>query len=159
VFTRTLFLGHDLAHVLVSLLQNSFSTTTRQKKNFSTSKCNIYQAYHSPDWTKFAVSTQSPSFFGGANAFFLKKNLASHYMHKKKIIAENMYNVFATKRYSSDTRKNEKSHWNLKVAANQEPVCLSSGSSSASRFRTGEAGAAPNGGRLHEESSCRWAPA
>ena len=162
VFTRTLCLCHDLAHVLVTLFQNNFSTTPRQKqktKNFSTSKCNVYQAYHSPDWTKFAVSTQSPSFFGGANAFFLKKNLASHYMHKKKIIAENMYNVFATKRYSSDTRKNEKSHWNLKVAANQEPVCLSSGSSSASRFRTGEAGAAPNGGRLHEESSCRWAPA
>ena len=56
-----------------------------------------------------------------------------------------MYNVFAIKRYSSDTRKNEKSHWNLKVAANQEPVCLSSGSSSAPRFRTREAGAAPNG--------------
>ena len=32
VFMRTLCLGHDLAHVLVSLLQNSFSTTTRQKK-------------------------------------------------------------------------------------------------------------------------------
>ena len=67
-------------------------------------------------------------------------------MHKiKKIIAKNIYNVFAIKSYSSDTRKNEKSHWNLKVAANQEPVCLSSGSSSASRFRTGEAGAVPNG--------------
>ena len=109
VFTRTLFLGHDLAHILVSLLQNSFSTTTRQKKNFSTSKCNVYQAYHSPDWTKFAISTQSPSFFGGANTSFLKKNLTSHYMHKiKKIIAKNIYNVFAIKSYSSDTRKNEK---------------------------------------------------
>ena len=67
-------------------------------------------------------------------------------MHKiKKIIAKNIYNVFAIKSYSSDTRKNEKSHWNLKVAANQEPVCLSSGSSSAPRFRTGEARATPNG--------------